>query len=77
MDVIRIGRNPQTTICPVRAIEQYIQVARQVCVDRTCGYLFRPKGIQDSPHSTSTAEVQLKNYLKEMNIDEAETLHGF
>jgi hypothetical protein len=80
-NVFGIRRNAQTKICPVRAIEQYIQVAREIGVDLTHGYLFRPttltKGIQDSPLNTSTAEARLKHYLKEMHMDDGETLHGF
>lgn len=61
-------------ICPVAGIEKYIDVA-------TTGYLFRPTtpkgGIANSPLKSSTAEARLKGYLKEMRMDEGETLHGF
>ena len=49
--------------------------------DLTCGYLFRPitpdLGIKDAPFTSSAAESRLKGYLKEMNADNGETLHGF
>ena len=57
-NVLGIRRNPHTTICPIRGIEQYIEVAR--------GYLFRSTtpsgGIQDLPSRSSTAEARLKRY---------------
>lgn len=34
-------------------------------------------GIQDLPLRSSTAESRLKGYLKDMNGDEGEMLHGF
>lgn len=50
-------------------------------MDLTCGYLFRPRtpdvGIKDAPFTSSAAESRLKGYLKEMNADDGETLHGF
>ena len=58
-----IRRNPQTIICPFRGIELYLDVARQIKVDR--GYLFRPKGgILDSPFISAAADARLKLYLK-------------
>lgn len=80
-NVFGIHRNPQTIICPIRGIEQYIAVANEMKVDLTHGYLFRPTtpkgGIQNAPLSSSTAEARLKVYLKDMGMDEGETLHGF
>ena len=58
-----------------------MEVTRGMRVDLTCGYLFRPTtpdlGIKDAPFSSSAAESCLKGYLKEMNADNGETLHGF
>lgn len=80
-NVFGIRRNQQTVICPIAAIEQYMDVARQLGVDLSRGYLFRPstpdKGIQDSPFSSAAAESRLKTYLKDMGVHEGETLHGF
>lgn len=79
--VFGIRRNPHTVICPIKGIEQYMAVARQMSIDLNSGYLFRPTtptgGIQDSPFSSTAAEARLKTYLKEMGADEGETLHGF
>ena len=41
-NVFGIRRNPHTSIPSIRGIEQYIEVARQMRVDLTRGYLFRP-----------------------------------
>lgn len=80
-NVFGIRRNPQTAICPIRGIEQYMEVAREMKIDLTRGYLFRPTtptgGIQDTPMSSATAEARLKVYLRDMGADEGETLHGF
>ena len=80
-NIFGIRRNPQTAICPVKGIEQYMAVARELKVDLTKGYLFRPTtpqgGVLDSPLTSSTAEARLKVYLKEMGADNGETLHGF
>ena len=80
-NVFGIRRNPQTTICPIKGIEKYLDVARRIRVDLTRGYLFRPTtpngGIQDSPITSATAEARLKVYLKKMGADNGETLHGF
>ena len=80
-NVFGIRRNPQTTICPIKGTEQYLDVARQIRVDLTRGYLFRPTtpngGIQDSPFTSATAEARLKVYLKKMGADNGEILHGF
>ena len=80
-NVFGIRRNSNSTICPVRAIEEYMAISRQLQIDLTTGYLFRPTtpqgGVIDAPFSSSAAEARLKVYLKEMGADDRETLHGF
>lgn len=80
-NVFGIRRNPQGVICPIKAIEQYMDIARQLSIDLTDGYLFRPStpsgGIQNVPFTSSAAESRLRVYLKEMGSDNGETLHGF
>lgn len=69
------------TICPTRRIEHYLDVARQIKVDLARGYLFRPTtvkgGILDSPFSSAASEARLELYLKEMGVDDGETIHSF
>lgn len=52
-NVFGIRRNPLVTICPIKGIELYMDTARQLDIDLTSGYIFRPTtsngGIQDSP----------------------------
>ena len=76
-----IRRNPHQAICPIRGIEQYVQVAREMKIDLTRGYLFRPTtpkgGISDIPFSSAAAEARLKTYLQEMGADGGETLPDF
>ena len=80
-NVFGIRRNPQLAICPIKWIEQYMVVARDLKIDLTTSYLFRPTnpqgGIVDSPFSSATAEARLKSYLKEMRADDGDMLHGF
>ena len=55
-------------------------ISRQLQIDLTTGYLFRPTtlrgGVRDAPFSLA-AEALFKVYLKEMVADDGETLHGF
>jgi hypothetical protein len=76
-----IKRNPQSNVCPVRGIEQYMAVAEQLRINLRNGYLFRPMNSQgaivNEPFTSSAAEARLKKYLKDMGSDDGETLHGF
>ena len=60
--------------------QKYKNVARQLSIDLTRGYLFLPTtptgGTQDSSFSYTAAEARLKT-SKEMGADEGQTLHGF
>ena len=80
-NVFGIRRNSNSTIYPVRVIVEYMAISRQLQIDLTTGYLFRPTtpqgGVIDAPFSSSAAEARLKVYLKEMGADDGETLHGF
>ena len=46
-------RHPNPTLCPIRAIESYGAIARELRISLSCGYLFRstnPQGhIVDTP----------------------------
>lgn len=54
----------QTTRCPIRAIEQYTEVAQQMNADMTHDYPFRPttfnSEILDPPFTFAVAEARLK-----------------
>jgi len=80
-NVFGARRNAQAEICPVGGIERCMGVTRDIRVVLTCGYLFRPitpdLDIKDAPFISSAAESRLKGYLKEMNADNGEMLHGF
>lgn len=53
MNLFGIRRNAQAAMCPIKGVEFYLHTARQLGIDLTCGYLFRPitpnLGVQDSP----------------------------
>ena len=80
-NVFGVRRNAQVEICPIRGIERYMEVVRDIRVDLTRGYLFRPTtpdlGIKNAPFTSSAAGSRLKSYLKEMKANSDETLHGF
>ena len=80
-NIFGVQRNPQTKLCPVRGIGQYLAISDQLKVDFSSGFLFRPTSpqgaIANDPFSSSAAEARLKTYLKEMGSDNGETLHGF
>ena len=80
-NVFGIRRNMNTTICPIRGIEKYMEIASQLQITLTTGFLFRPTNPQgaivDAPYSSSAAEARLKLYLAQMGSDNGETLHGF
>ena len=74
-------RYPNPALCPIRSVEMYVAVSREIGIDLSRGYLFRPtdqKGrIVDQPLTSSTTESRLKLYLRQANIDAGETLHSF
>ena len=76
-NVFGVRRNAQAEICPIRGVERYMEVTRDMRVDLTSDYLFRPMtpdlGIKDAPFTSSAAESRLKGYLREMNADNGET----
>ena len=74
-NVFGVRRNAQAEICPIRGIERYMEVAREIGVDLTRGYL--DLGIKNAPLTSSAAESRLKGYPKELKADSGETLHGF
>ena len=61
-------QHPNSTLCPVKAKEEYVAFARRLGVSLTQGYLFRPtdqKGrIVDRPLSSAAAKHQFKLHLK-------------
>ena len=34
-------RQPNLTLCPIRAIETYVAIARELGISLSCGYLYR------------------------------------
>ena len=64
-NVLEVCRNPQTDISAIRGIERYMDIARQMGIDLTTGYMFRPttpnRCVQDAPLTSSAAEARLNN----------------
>jgi integrase len=59
-------RHPNPSLCPVKGIEMYVAIAREIGIDLSRGYLFRPTDhhghIVDLPLTSSAAKSRLKLY---------------
>ncbi|VDI04715.1 Hypothetical predicted protein [Mytilus galloprovincialis] len=76
-----ILRFDDTLICPVKALERYVEGARALGVDLRFGYLFRTlsknrKDVTDNPVSSNAMYDRLRKYLKKLDIYDGETPHG-
>ena len=75
-----IWRCSDSAICPVKAVEEYMETAVSMRVDMDAGYLFRPvEGalrVIDTPFSSGAAYDRLKGYLRVLGIDQGETAHS-
>ncbi|VDI46410.1 Hypothetical predicted protein [Mytilus galloprovincialis] len=76
-----ILRFDDTLICPVKALERYVEGARALGVDLRFGYLFRTlsknrKDVTDNPVSSNAMYDRLRKYLKKLDIYDGETHHG-
>ena len=79
-NVFTIFKCPNETICPVKALELYVQESSKIGVDLHTGYLFRPlvnKIVSNVPLSYEAIYSRLKWYLNELDINEGETPHSF
>lgn len=73
-------------LCPVRAVERYVEIARSVGWNMDSGYLFPtvspgtdggPPVRGRKPVSASEMTAALKGYTKEVGIDQEFTVHSF
>ena len=59
-----VRRHPNPSLCPIRAIETYVAIARELGISLSCGYLFRSTNHQghifDTPLLSSTAESRYR-----------------
>ena len=76
-----VRRHLNPTLCPIRAIETYVAIARELGISLSCGYLFRSTNHQghifDTPLLSSTAQSRYRKYLRDAQIDSGEILHSF
>ena len=75
-------RVEDNSICPVHAIESYIQGAKELGITLNTGYLFRildskRKVVSDNPVTSSSMSERLKTYLQKLEIYDGETPHSF
>ena len=65
-NVFGIRRNSQSVICPVKGIEQYVELARELGIDLTKGYLFRPttsNNVSRIPHLALQQRMRVLRYI--------------
>ena len=80
-NVFAIKRAEDSSICPVTALDDYVEGARNMGINLAIGFLFRPidiskSGVLEESLSYSVAYDRLKHYLKILDIDEGETPHS-
>ena len=76
-----VVRMEDKVVCPVAALERYVEGAMEMGIDVKKGYLFRPldqskKIVLDEPVSSSAMYYRLRSYLKTLGLDEGETTHS-
>jgi integrase len=68
-------------LCPVRALQKYVEGASSINIDLSRGFLFRLVGssgdVINEPCSYAAIYDRLKFYLRLLNLDEGETPHSF
>lgn len=76
-----IRRHSNPAICPVRAIEVYVNVSSAFGVNLSSGFLLRPLSFQgaviNKQISTSAMQDRLLGHLQNAGLYEGETLHSF
>ena len=79
-NIFTLFRSENDMICPVKGLERYIAIGKNLNTDLTVGYLFRPLGTQctvlDQPVSHAVIHDRLKFYLATLGIYEGETPHS-
>ena len=72
------------TLCPVRAVEQYVDIGKALGWDMSTGYLFPEISERGSvpkrgskPVAASHMILKLREYAKPANVDQDFTVHSF
>lgn len=80
-NIFGMRRHPNSTLYPIRAIETYVAISRELGIILSDGYLFRATNhlghAVDKPLLSSTAESRFKWYIRDAQIDGGESLHSF
>ena len=77
--VFAVGRHPNTAICPVKALDDYISICTGLKISVHSGPLFRTAQgniVLPEPFSTDATEAHLKSYLEAAGISH-KTLYSF
>ena len=76
-----LRRHEDPRICPVKAIDAYVEFANAIGISLSKGFLFRPTtpdgAVADKPLSSSTAESRLKFLCRDADLNVSPTLHSF
>jgi hypothetical protein len=79
-NVFSLFRCKDEMVCPVVGITQYMENAKSLSIDLSCGYLFRPitnsGKVENNPLSYEAIYDRLKHYLSILGIDKGETPHS-
>ena len=80
-NIFGMRRHPNPTLCPIRAIETYVAISRELGFTLSDGYLFRATNQQGHVVNklllSSTAESRFKKYIRDARTDSGESLHSF
>ena len=80
-NIFGMRRHPNPNLCPIRAIETYVAISRELGITLSDGYLFcatnQQSHVVDKPLLSSTAESRFKKYIRDARIDGGELLHRF
>ena len=75
-----INRCKNDLICPVLALDKYVAMSKSMGVFKDTGFVFRPVTestiVLDERLTYDAMSDRFKYYLRELGIDEGETLHG-
>ena len=77
--VFAVARHPNTTICPVKALDDYISIRTALKISVHSGPLVRSTQgniVLPDPFSTDAAEARLKSYLEAAGLSH-KTLYSF
>eukprot|EP00112_Aurelia_sp_Birch-Aquarium-sp1_P023300 Seg6886.1 transcript_id=Seg6886.1/GoldUCD/mRNA.D3Y31 product="hypothetical protein" protein_id=Seg6886.1/GoldUCD/D3Y31 len=72
---------PDSSFCPVTNIRYYVALSKKMSICLSPGYLFcvtdQHGNIKEDPFTGSAVANRLRKHLRDLNIDDGETMHSF